>query len=146
MFAYALYERGYVPQAYQSLDTIYRQSVKFQASRMYPGIPEYFTPRGRGVYPYLTGSASWYLLTLLTQAFGIRGRLGNLILAPKLVETQFDAEGNTRLRTRFADRELLIVYQNLGRLAYGRYNIASVNLNGVAFDARNFPNEFLISS
>ena len=33
--------------------------------------------RGRGAYAYLTGSASWLLLTLLTESFGVKGRLGD---------------------------------------------------------------------
>jgi len=119
MYASALYRRGFARQAYEVLNHIYQQSAKLQVSRMYPGIPEYFNNRGRGAYPYLTGSASWYLLTLLTQAFGVRGQLGELVLSPKLVLEQFDGEGKAYVRTRFADRELEVIYQNPDRLDYG---------------------------
>ena len=129
MYAYALYVRGYARQAYRVLDCIYQQSTNFQVSRMYPGIPEYFTPRGRGVYPYLTGSASWYLLTLLTQAFGVRGHLGDLVLSPKLVSEQFDAEGKAGVSSQFADRKIQVIYNNPGLLEYGSYNINRVMLN-----------------
>jgi cellobiose phosphorylase len=129
MYAYALYERGFAPQAYRVLDQIYQQSVNFPVSRMYPGIPEYFNSRGRGVYPYLTGSASWYLLTLLTQAFGVRGRLGDLELCPKLAPEQFDTEGTASVLTRFADRQLQVIYHNLDRLEYGCYEVVRASLN-----------------
>lgn len=129
MYAYALYERGYTRQAYSVLDHIYRHSVNFPVSRMYPGIPEYFNPQGRGVYPYLTGSASWYILTLLTQAFGVRGQLGDLLLSPKLVSEQFDAEGKASVRTWFADRQIEVIYHNPERLEYGSYKVARVTLN-----------------
>ena len=129
MYASALYRRGFARQAYEVLNHIYQQSANFQVSRMYPGIPEYFNNRGRGAYPYLTGSASWYLLTLLTQAFGVRGQLGDLVLSPKLVLEQFDGEGKAYVRTRFADRELEVIYQNPDRLDYGSYQVVRVTLN-----------------
>lgn len=134
MYAYALYARGYARQAYQAMAHIYRQSVDFPVSRMYPGIPEYFNARGRGVYPYLTGSASWYLLALLTQAFGVRGQLGDLVLDPKLVLEQFDGEGKASVRTWFAGRQLEVVYHNPDRLEYGGYQVARV-----ALDDRELP-------
>lgn len=129
MYAYALYQRGYARQAYRVIDPLYKQSVAFPISRMYPGIPEYFDARGRGVYTYLTGSASWYLLNLLTQAFGVGGRLGDLELSPKLVPEQFDAKGNASVQTRFADRPIRVMYCNPERLQYGTYKIIRVNLN-----------------
>jgi cellobiose phosphorylase len=129
MYAYALYTRGYALQAYKVLNSIYRQSINFQTSRMYPGIPEYFTPRGRGVYPYLTGSASWYIYTLLTQAFGIRAEMGDLVLDPKLALDQFDAQSEAAAMTRFADRRIRVVYQNPERLEYGSYRIIKVSLD-----------------
>jgi cellobiose phosphorylase len=130
MFAYALYERGFVRQAYQALDSIYRQSVDFPTSRMYPGIPEYFSQRGRGMYPYLTGSASWYLLTLVTQAFGVRGSRGDLLLAPRLVREQFDADGNAALTTLFAGRSIRVIYHNPDHLDAGEYHIKEARLSG----------------
>ncbi len=130
MFAYALYERGFVREAYQTLETIYRQSVDFPTSRMYPGIPEYFSERGRGMYPYLTGSASWYLLTLVTQAFGVRGSRGDLLLAPRLVKEQFDSSGTAALTTLFAGRSIKVVYHNPARLDAKQYRIKAVRIAG----------------
>jgi len=129
MFGYALYERGFIREAYQALETIYRQSIDFPTSRMYPGIPEYFSQRGRGMYPYLTGSASWYLLTLVTQAFGVRGSRGDLILAPKLVKEQFGAEGNAALTTIFAGHSIKVTFHNPALFDAGAYCIQEVRLN-----------------
>lgn len=130
MYAYALYKRGFGREAYRVLDLIYRQSANFQVSRMYPGLPEYFSARGRGMYTYLTGSASWYLLTLLTQAFGVHGLLGDLALNPKLVSKQFDGAGNASVQTWFAERQIKITYHNPGLLDYGEYAIENVTLDG----------------
>lgn len=129
MYAYALYTRGFAPQAYRVLNSIYQQSVNFRTSRIYPGIPEYFTPRGRGVYPYLTGSASWYLFTLLTQAFGIRAEMGDLMLNPKLVLDQFDAQVEASVLTMFAGQQIRIVYKNPERLDYGSYRTIKVTID-----------------
>jgi hypothetical protein len=129
MYTNALYQRDFVREGYHVLNGIYEHSQDFAVSRMYPGLPEYVTPRGRGVYPYLTGSASWYLLTLITEVFGVQGDLGNLRLAPRLVQEQFDAEGRASIHTLFADRALDIVYQNPEALDYGEYTIAAVTLD-----------------
>jgi cellobiose phosphorylase len=130
MYANALYQRGMVKQGYQVLDGIYQHCQEFSCSHIYPGIPEYINERGRGMYTYLTGSASWYLLTLVTQAFGVRGQYGDLVLEPKLVADQFDHEGRARLITRFAGRKLEILYINQAHLDHGDYQIHAVNLDG----------------
>jgi cellobiose phosphorylase len=130
MYAYALYERGFVQDGFRVLDGIYRQSVDFPTSRMYPGIPEYFNNQGRGMYPYLTGSASWYLLTLVTRVFGIFGILGDLALMPKLLLAQFDDEGIAGVTTLFAGRIIEVIYKNPMRLDYGDYTIGEITLNG----------------
>ncbi len=130
MYAYALYERGYAGKAYETLERIYSQSVDFPVSRMYPGLPEYFSRRGRGVYPYLTGSASWYLLTLITRSFGVRGKLGNLILDPALTSAQFDDSGKVTIWLYFAGHPLSVTYHNPSRLEVGDYKVGIVRFNG----------------
>ena len=81
-------------------------------------------------YPYLTGSASWYLLTMLTQVFGIKGSLGDLMLEPKLVRQQFNADGRASAVTLFAGRRLRVVYQNPRGLDYGQYRIEELRVDG----------------
>ncbi|MCD4685888.1 MAG: cellobiose phosphorylase, partial [Anaerolineae bacterium] len=83
MYANALYQRGLVHAGHKVLDGIFRHCCNFAVSRIYPGIPEYINARGRGMYTYLTGSASWLLLTLTTEVFGVKGDLGDLALEPK---------------------------------------------------------------
>ena len=130
MYAYALYQRGLVKQGYKVLEGLYQQCQDYVHSHIYPGIPEYINGAGRGMYTYLTGSASWYMLTLVTEAFGIRGKLGDLVLEPKLMSGQFDPEGKAHLVTEFANRDLDICYHNQNRLDYGEYRICSICLDG----------------
>ncbi len=130
MYAYALYRRGLVREGYRVLDEIYQHSQDFAISRIYPGIPEYVDPQGRGSYPYLTGSASWYLLCLLTEALGVKGRRGDLALEPKLVREQFSSDGRASVSTLFAGRRLQITYHNQARLEHGEYAIGEIRLDG----------------
>ncbi len=130
MYANALYKRGLVREGFAVLDGIYRHSQDFGLSGIYPGIPEYVEPGGRGMYPYLTGSASWYLLTMLTEVLGIKGRLGDLVLEPKLVPEQFDADGRASVLTLFAGRKLKVTYHNPDFLPWGVYDIAEIRLDG----------------
>jgi cellobiose phosphorylase len=132
MYANALYQRGFVREGYRVLDGIYQHSQNFPVSRIYPGIPEYVNSKGRGMYPYLTGSASWFLLTLLSEAFGVRGHLGDLVLEPKLVREQFDSSGEACVTMLFAGRRLRVFYHNPDRLDYERYEVKQVWINGVS--------------
>jgi cellobiose phosphorylase len=145
MYANALYQRDLVQEGYKVLDGIYRHCTDFATSRIYPGIPEYINPKGRGMYTYLTGSASWFLLTLVTEVFGVKGVLGDLVLEPKLVRDQFDSSGAAQLTTLFAGRKLEVVYHNPSGQDYGAYNIQSVSIDGTAVPFDRVENGILMA-
>ncbi len=130
MYAYALYQRGFIQEGFKALDGIYQHSQNFPVSRMYPGIPEYMSSRGRGMYTYLTGSASWYLLTLVTEVFGVRGLMGDLSLTPKLVCAQFNQAGDACFTTLFAGKIIDLCYHNPQHLDYGEYQIDAIKIDG----------------
>lgn len=130
MYGNALYQRGFVKEGYKALHTLYEQAVDFEHSRIYPGIPEYFDGRGRGMYHYLTGAASWLMMTVVQQMFGIRGEMGNLVLQPKLLSEQFDEEGKAEISFTFAERKFHVVYENPEGKEYGEYQIERVTLDG----------------
>lgn len=101
MYANALYQRGFAREGYKALQTLADRALDFETSRIYPGIPEYFNADGRGLYHYLTGAASWYMLTVITQVFGVKGSVGDFVIEPKLCKEQFDKNGNARLAMPF---------------------------------------------
>ncbi len=133
MYAYALYQRGFATQGYKVINSLYRHCINFEKSRIYPGIPEYIGDNGRGEYHYLTGSASWLLLTVLTEMFGVRGGYGDLLFEPKLMLEQFDDQNSASVELIFADRKLSIIYQNKERKEYGNYFVGSVTINDVLY-------------
>ncbi|HSV42989.1 MAG TPA: cellobiose phosphorylase [Candidatus Bathyarchaeia archaeon] len=130
MYGYALYKRGFVRQGFEVLNALYRMATRFDVSKIYPNIPEYFDSTGQGMYSYLTGSASWYVLTMLTQAFGVFGQNGDLVIFPKLVREQFDGQGRAQIKSIFAGRELLVVYENPNQLDFSEYMIDRVFSGG----------------
>jgi len=130
MYAYALYVRGFARQGYEVLQSIYRMATDGHASKIYPGVPEYFDSHGRGMYHYLTGSASWFVLTELTQSFGVRGTSGDLLLSPQLVKEQFDSKNIASICCQFAERAITVEYYNPKKLDAGYYSIGQVTLNG----------------
>ncbi|MBR6953886.1 MAG: cellobiose phosphorylase [Clostridia bacterium] len=132
MYAYALYGQGYDGAAWKALSRPIRQSMDTGISRLYPGIPEYFDPRGRGMYPYLTGAGSWLMLCLITRTWGVRGRGGDLRLAPHLAEELFDGEGKTEIRCFFAGKPLRVVYRKTGPSA-GGWKVKQAVLDGKAW-------------
>ncbi len=129
MYANALYQRGLVREGYAVLDGLYRHCANFAVSRIYPGIPEYISPTGRGMYTYLTGSASWLLVTLVEEAFGVKGIGGCLALEPKLVNEQFDEAGRASLLTLFGGRRIEVIYLNPAQLDTGEYTVQSVRVD-----------------
>ena len=136
MYANALYRRGYAAEGWKALSALAKNALNFPKSRIYPGIPEYFRSDGRGMYHYLTGAASWYLLTMLTEVFGVRGQAGDLMIAPKLLAEQFDEAGKARVCLTFAGRALEVVFQNPQRLEYGGYVVTAATCNGSALELR----------
>ena len=130
MYAYALYSRGMTKEAERALTALYDLGADFSRSRIYPGIPEYYNSKGRGMYHYLTGSASWLMMTVLTQQFGVRGAYGDLLLLPQLSANTFDKDGTAGVSTIFAGREITVVYENPARLDAGQYAVKSVCLDG----------------
>ena len=130
MYAYALYSRGFAKEGWEVLELLFRQCMDFDRSRVLPGIPEYFDDRGQGMYPYLTGSGSWLLLTLQTRVFGVRGKNGKLTLDPRLSPSHFDDEGVAQIRCCSVGRELLVRYHNPGKLDFGAYQIGAVRCGG----------------
>lgn len=130
MYAYALYKQGFAREGHTVLDSIFRMCQDTDKSLIYPGVPEYFDSLGRGMYHYLTGSASWLVLTVLTQVFGVAGEGGRLSLHPKLVKTQFDTEGFARVRCTFAGKRICVTYINENHLEYGDYQVIKAEVNG----------------
>ena len=130
MFANALYKNGFAKEGYKALQTLADTALHFETSRIYPGIPEYFNAKGRGMYHYLTGAASWYMMTMVTEVFGVRGENGDLLLEPKLVAEQFDEAGDAQITLPFAGKTIEVVYRNKARKNYGDYKIAKVVING----------------
>ncbi len=126
MYANALYQRGFAKDGYRVLNSLFEMAKNSARSRIFPGLPEYFNNEGRGRYMYLTGSASWYVLTLLTQAFGVRGLEGDLLLAPKLEPEQFDKKGRASVSVRFAGATLHVTYVNPRRVPYEKMRIKNV--------------------
>lgn len=129
MYCNALYKRGFVREAHDVINTIYKHCSDFDKSCIYPGIPEYINEKGRGMYNYLTGSASWLLLTVLNEMYGIKGDLGNLVFEPKLLLEQFNEEGLSKADTIFGGKKIQVIYHNDGKKEYGAYRIDSIHVD-----------------
>ena len=130
MYANALYQNGFVKEGYKALQTLADTALNFPVSKIYPGIPEYFNAKGRGMYHYLTGAASWYMLTMVTEVFGVKGEIGNLVIEPKLMAEQFSEDGVAKIQLTFAEKEFEIVYRNTNKRTFGQYKVSNATLNG----------------
>lgn len=130
MYANALYRRGFAREGYKAMQALADAAMRFETSRIYPGIPEYFNVDGRGMYHYLTGAASWYMLTFITEVFGVRGKAGDLEIAPALMREQFDGNGTASLELPFAGKRFFLTIRNPRQLEREQYTVKSAVMEG----------------
>jgi len=130
MYAAALYQRGFARAGYEVIQSIYKMASDGKRSKIYPGIPEYFDSEGRGMYHYLTGSASWLVLNQLINAFGVRGHRGDLMLAPQLVKEEFNQKAVASVSCQFNGKHLTVDYHNPKKLDAGQYTIKEIHIDG----------------
>ncbi len=129
MLAYGLYQQGFVKEGHEVFNEVYKISVDTEKAKIFPGVPSYFNNENKGAYAYLTGSSSWFLLTLITQVFGVRGKSGDLYIEPKLVKEQFNDEGIAIAYCNFQNYKLKIKIKNNDNLDFGEYQIGKVIVN-----------------
>ncbi len=143
MYGNALYQRNFIKEGYKVINSLYSHLSDFEKSRIYPGIPEYIGDNGRGLYHYLTGSASWLLLTVLTEMFGVKGDYGALLLEPKLLKEQFDEEGKAEVSFEFGGKSFAVTYINGEGKEFGEYRIGAAALDNEPL--RNEAEKFVLS-
>ena len=129
MYANALYSRGFAKEGYKVINTLYKHCADYHKSNIYPGVPEYVNQRGQGMYHYLTGAASWLLLTVLNEMYGIKGELGALKLSPKLLAEQF-SKGMASATCMFRGANITVTYQNPFGLEAGEYTVKEIYIDG----------------
>lgn len=109
MYGNALYKQGFINEASDLIFDMFNHCNDFDKARIYPSVPEYINERGRGMYTYLTGSASWLLYTVVSEMYGCKGRYGDLLLEPKLVPSQFK-DGKASITFLFNKKPLTVTY------------------------------------
>ncbi len=142
MYGNALYQRGFVKEGYKVIEALYKQSANFERSRIYPGLPEYFSNTGRGMYHYLTGSASWLMMTIVTEVFGVKGDYGKLTLQPKLVKEQLSAAGTAGISLQFAGVPVHVVYKTVSDCECYTA-VRKVTVNGKTIEGNVIPADLL---
>jgi len=137
MLAFALYSRGYAQYGSFVLQSIMNMSLSERAG-MYPNLPEYFDSKGTGKYAYLTGSASWFIYTMLQQVFGVRGQNGDLLLEPKLTAEEFKEQDTLSVSCSFAGKRITVVYTNEKKISFPRYSPELISVNGLPVPADSY--------
>ncbi|MCD6583802.1 MAG: cellobiose phosphorylase, partial [Candidatus Omnitrophica bacterium] len=128
LFAYGLYKRGFIEEGFKALHSIYKMSTS-KFSKIYPMIPEYFNLEGRGLYLYLTGSASWYIYTIFEEIMGIKFSQGDLLLQPKLTNSNFFRK-SIEIKLKFQGRKIKVIYQKTNTKKF--YKPKQVIINGLS--------------
>ena len=112
MLANALYRQGFVKEGFEVISSIYKMAIS-PKSNIYPALPEYFNSQGKGMYLYLTGSASWYIYTLIEEVFGIKFALGDILLEPKLAPGNFSGKEKIKVSLKILNKPVDIQYIKL---------------------------------
>jgi len=141
MLANALYKRGFIREGFETLDSLYKMATKNSAG-IPPVLPEYFNSQGKGLYLYLTGSASWYIYTLWEEVLGVKFSWGDLNLSPKLVPEYFAKKNEIKIKFSWLNKTVEVVYQK--ESANPVLQLFQASLNGQLLDCRD--NTCLISA
>ncbi|MDY0295636.1 MAG: hypothetical protein RBQ71_07520 [Acholeplasmataceae bacterium] len=128
MYAYGLYQYHLIDEGREAWFTLLKQALNPE-SKVFVGIPEYFTDRGIGMYPYLTGSASWMLKLIRTEVFGIHMKFGKVFLEPKLTKDDF-IDGVASVTTYLFGKLVTITYINKKQLDAHAYSVKSILMSG----------------
>ncbi|OQX80932.1 MAG: hypothetical protein B6D56_03830 [Candidatus Omnitrophica bacterium 4484_70.1] len=130
MLAFSLYKQGWVKEGFDLVSSMFKLATSGEA-KVYPCIPEYFNAQYRGMYPYLTGSASWLILLIITQMFGIRKVWTDLVIEPKLRLTQFrPSDSLSILKLSWDSKECIFSFKNVHCKDWPDYCIGKVIVNG----------------
>lgn len=128
MYIYALYDNGYIVEGNNAIETLYNHVSNFDLSKTLPGLPEYVNTKGRGYYPFLTGSASWFVLTIVEQVYGVKGLFGDLRLQPKLIKKQF-IDNSAKISLPINGKKVDIIYINNKNLEFNEYVVSKIYIN-----------------
>ena len=82
------------------------------------------------------------MMTVMTEAFGVHGENGDLVIAPKLVREQFDGTGAAAIDFSFAGKRFHTAIVNPTGRDFGEYCIGRACLSGLSPSAvRRIPVE-----
>jgi cellobiose phosphorylase len=130
MYMYALYCRGFVKEAYSVFKETTGLCLNSGVAKTFPNLPSCFHVSGKGLSSYLTGSATWFVVAVVGQMYGVRGAAGNLCINPKLVKEQFDANRKAVIHCNFLGKKLKVTFVNSRNLDWDKYHITAATLNG----------------
>jgi cellobiose phosphorylase len=127
MLANGLYQNNRIKEGREVMASIYDMACGKEGA-IYPLIPEYFNRKGQGLYLYLTGSASWYVCTLMEEVLGIKSLLGDILLEPKLTAGDF-CRGSIECEFRYYGKKIKVVFTR-DKSSSEIYSVRRVTLNG----------------
>ena len=85
------------------------------------------------MYHYLTGAASWLLLTVLNEMYGVKGSLGALKFEPKLLKEQFENK-MASATCMFRGINVTVTYQNPFDLEVGEYAVKEIFIDDTKYE------------
>ncbi len=128
MYANALFRRGFPSLGEKALLSLYSLASSEKANT-FPCLSEYYNNLGWGMYSYLTGSASWYILTMFREVLGISSDFGDLFLYPRLTRNMFFNRPYVRVKCSLFSRPVEVIIRNNALLEWEEYVIGRVLLN-----------------
>ena len=75
------------------------------------------------------------MLTMITEVFGVKGQLGDMVIAPALMPEQYDQEGKASLKIEFAGRKFSIHIFNREKKEWNRVQIKEAFCDGTLLSA-----------
>ncbi len=129
LFAYGLYKQGFANEGNKIIQSLFKLSTN-PSAEIYPCVPEYFNLENKGLYPYLTGSASWLIYSLISEVWGLKFSSGKITISPKLVKDNFRYSKKISLTVNVKGKLITLLYKNPQKKDYPDYRIVAISAEG----------------
>ncbi len=139
-----LYSNNLVREGYEVFSTLTGFCMNSEVSRIFPGVPASIDSKSaRGSYNYLTGSGSWLIFSIITEIIGIKPKLGELYIEPKLVKEQFGEGKAIKASFIYLEKPTTLIIRNEETLDWGEYKLGQVSFNGIKISEENYSHDKL---
>jgi len=127
--AYGLYLRGFYELAFKISHDVFELSTKSKNAKKPQSKPFCYLPHAYNIDGCLSGTSEWIMLALSSKMLGVKEINGDLIIDPKLHNSQFDSKGEATIELKLQGKRVCVTYINKPIHKIKNYRIGVITIN-----------------